>query len=232
MYLGTRRIRSAGRSSGSIEVTLPATLQDLEGVQCRLLVRDGPRPEIVLQPDLSAAQLIFGELWAHLRSGLSDVDDLGELSLSDFSLALFAGGAWADRPPLACADALAAGRQRTGGTNHDAIGRLVAALAVVAGRRLGLRSPLDLAFGDAVAHLLGGGSPGLGSDFERGMAHQRFAAAGGALGSDPLTPRLWQQARPGLRSIVEQFLRWQADPPAYHAARERWYRALTMELQS
>lgn len=230
MYLGTRRIRSAGRSSGSIEVTLPATLQELEGVECRLLVRDGPRPEIVLQPDLSEAQRLFGELWAHLRSGLADLDDPGELSLGDFSLTLFAGGHWAERPPLACADALAA-RRRAGAVAPDALGRLLAALAIVAGRRLGLGAPFDIAFGDAVAHLLAGGSPGLGADFERGMAHQCFTAACGDLRGDPLAPRLWQQARPGLRGIVEQLLRWQAEPQAYSAARERWYRALTLELQ-
>ncbi len=32
MYLGNRRIRSAGRTSGSIEITLPTLLQVLEGV--------------------------------------------------------------------------------------------------------------------------------------------------------------------------------------------------------
>ena len=52
MYLGTRRVRSAGRTSGSVEVTLPVQLSVLQGVACRLVVRDGARPELVLEPEL------------------------------------------------------------------------------------------------------------------------------------------------------------------------------------
>jgi len=63
MYLGIRKIRSAGRNSGSIEITLPALMQVLEGISCRLAMRDGLRPEIVLQPDLSLAQDLLQELW-------------------------------------------------------------------------------------------------------------------------------------------------------------------------
>ena len=52
MDLGVRQIRSAGKGSGSIELTLPADLRDLVGLQCRIMLRDGSRPDIVLQPDL------------------------------------------------------------------------------------------------------------------------------------------------------------------------------------
>lgn len=107
MYLGIRRIRSAGRTSGSIEITLPTDLQFLEGVECRLMVRDGSCPEIVLQPDLSAAQSLFHTLWQKLRLGLGEIDELGDFSPADFTLALFPPHHWQERPPLACADALA-----------------------------------------------------------------------------------------------------------------------------
>ena len=97
MYVGTRRIRSAGRTSGSIEITLPAELQVLEGVECRLMVRDGPRPEIVLQPDLSAAQTLFDALWQKLGLGLGEISELGDFSPGDFTLALFPPRHWQER---------------------------------------------------------------------------------------------------------------------------------------
>lgn len=174
MYLGTRRIRSAGRTSGSIEVTLPPQLQGLEGMECRLTVRDGPRPEIVLQPDLSAAQTLFERLWEKLRLGLSQVDEIGDFSPADFTLTLFPPGHWQERPPLAYADALAVLRQpgKRNGHAPEALTRLLTFLAVAGGYRLGLEGALALAFGDALAYLITGTSAGLGTDFERGMAHR------------------------------------------------------------
>jgi hypothetical protein len=235
MYLGTRRIRSAGRTSGSIEITLPTQLQVLEGVECRLMVRDGSRPEIVLQPDLSTAQALFNALWQRLRLGLGEVDEIGDFSPADFTLALFPPRHWQERPPLAYADALAVLRQRTRQENRDpeALTRMLAFLAVAAGYRLGLKDALALAFGDALAYLITGTPAGLGTDFERGMAHRTFWGEGCAqhpLGS-PFDDQVWQQARPGLRRVYDQFRTWQEDTEAYAAAREKWYRALTMEMR-
>jgi len=247
MYLGIRKIRSAGRTSGSIEITLPTLLQVLEGVKCRLMVRDGPRPEIVLQPDLAAAQNLFQTLWQKIRMGLGEIGELPEFSMADFTLAFFPPRHWQDHPPLAYADALAVLRQRgptpspgsapSRNGNRDTQGeealcRLLAFLAVAAGYRLGLGGALALAFGDAVAYLVTGAPAGLGTDFERGMAHQTFWGEGRAqqpLGS-PFDDQVWQQARPGFRRVYEQFHSWQEDPAAYAAARDKWYRALTMEM--
>jgi len=234
MYLGIRRIRSAGRTSGSIEITLPTDLQFLEGVECRLMVRDGSCPEIVLQPDLSAAQSLFHTLWQKLRLGLGEIDELGDFSPADFTLALFPPHHWQERPPLACADALAVIRQRAGEEEREpeALTRLLAFLAVAAGYRLGLEGALALAFGDAVAYLITGTPAGLGTDFERGMAHRTFWGAGRApqpLGS-PFDDQTWQRVRPGFRQVYDQFHTWQENPEAYAAAREKWYRALTVEM--
>jgi hypothetical protein len=234
MYVGTRRIRSAGRTSGSIEITLPAQLQVLEGMECRLMVRDGPRPEIVLQPNLSAAQALFHALWQKLGLGLGEIDELGDFSPGDFTLALFPPRHWQERPPLAYADALAVLRQRAGQEDREpeALTRLLAFLAVAAAYRLGLEGVLALAFGDAMAYLITSTSAGLGTDFERGMAHRTFWGEGRAqqpLGS-PFDNQVWQQARPGLRRVYDQFRTWQEDPEAYAAAREKWYRALTVEV--
>jgi hypothetical protein len=234
MYLGTRSVRSAGRTSGSIEITLPTQLQVLEGVECRLMVRDGPRPEIVLQPDISAAQSIFHMLWQKLRLGLGEIDELGDFSPADFTLALFPLPHWQERPPLAYADALAVLRWRAGQEDQapEALTRLLAFLAVAAGYRLGLNGALALAFGDAVAYLVIGTPAGLGTDFERGMAHRTFWGESRAQPppGSPLDDQVWQQARPGFRRVYEQFRTWQENPEAYTGAREKWYRALTVEM--
>ncbi len=234
MHLGIRRIRSAGRTSGSIEITLPTQLQVLEGIKCRLMVRDGSRPEIVLQPDLSATQGLFDALWQKLRLGLGEIDEIGDFSPADFTLAFFPPRHWQERPPLAYADALAVLHQRTGQEDRepDALTRLLAFLAVAASYRLGLQGNLALAFGDAVAYLIAGTPAGLGTDFERGMAHRTFWGEGHAqqpLGS-PFDDQTWERARPGLRRVYDQFRAWQEDPQTYDAAREKWYRALTVEM--
>lgn len=234
MYLAIRRIRSAGRTSGSIEITLPAELQLLEGIECRLMVRDGPRPEIVLQPDLSAARALFQALWQKLRLGLGETGEIGDFSPGDFTLALFPPRHWQDRPPLAYIDALAVLRRRAGqqARHLEALARLLTYLAVAASYRLGLKTWLALAYGDAVAYLVTGISAGLGTEFERGMAHRIFWGEGRAhepLGS-PFDDQSWQRARPGLQRTYEQFCTWQENPEAYASAREKWYRALTAEM--
>jgi len=106
MHLGTRRIRSAGRTSGSVEITLPTMLQVLEGTNCLLIVRDGPRPEIVLQPDLAAAQDLFQTLWQKIQVGLGEIGELSDFSLADFTPTFFPLQHWQERPPLSYADAM------------------------------------------------------------------------------------------------------------------------------
>jgi hypothetical protein len=230
MQIGNRRIRSAGRSSGSIEITLPAQLQSLEGVACRLIVRDGPRPEIVLQPDLGAASEIFQALWQRVRLGTAEIDDIGEWAAADFTLAFFPPRHWNERPPLAYADALAilAARSATS-LAAEPLCRTLAFLAVAAGGRLGLRPPLSLAFGDTIATLLAGTPAGIGADFERGMALRAFGDSPRPAQA-PFDDEPWRHVRPGLRRVFEQLVVWQENPALYTAARDTWYRALSVEL--
>lgn len=233
MYLGSRRVRSAGKTSGSIEITLPVDLEVLEGVECRLILRDGPRPEIILQPDVSPAQTLFRALWEKLRVGLSGFADIGEFSSSDFSLAFFPPRHWQEQPPLAYADALAVLREEVGteGLDPGALARLVAFLAVAAAYRLDLRGSLAAGFGESVAYLMTGSAAGLGADFERGMAHRVFWGDGSAqrMGS-PLSDEGWEQARPGFKRVCEQFRDWQEHPEVYAGARDRWYKAVAVEV--
>jgi hypothetical protein len=246
MYLGTRKIRSAGRTSGSIEITLPAILQVLEGVTCRLTVRDGPRPEIVLQPDMTAAQDIFQALWQKIRLGLGEIGELPDFSLADFTLAFFPSQHWQERPPMAYADALIvlrkhgqlASHHRNGNNGaegeEEALTRILAFLAVTAANHFGLQGRFALAFGDAVAYLITGNPTNLGTDFERGMAHRLFWGEGRsqALLGSPFDDQVWQQAQPFFRRVYDQFHAWQETPAACAAARDQWYRALTVELKT
>jgi hypothetical protein len=235
MHLGSRKIRSAGRSSGSIEITLPVELEVLEGVECRLFVRDGPRPEIVLQPDVSAAVTLFRDLWQKVRLGLGEIAEIGEFSAGDFSMAFFPPPHWQERPPLAYTDALAVLQgqvdARADPRHRGAVVRLLACMAVAAAYRLGLTGPLGLGFGESVAYLVTGSAAGLGADFERGMAHLTFwgDSAPQRVGS-PFSDEVWQQARRGFKRVYDRFCAWQERPEAYAEARERWHKALAVEV--
>ena len=235
MHLDHRRIRSAGRTSGSIEITLPTELRTLEGVECRLLVRDGARPEIVLQPELSAANEVFHTLWRGLRIGFDDVGDIGSFNLSEYALCLLPPGRWHTHPPLVYVDALVATRWDHSQKEEipEAIPRILTSLASGAAYRLDLAQPLARAFGDAVAYLMTGISTVSGNDFERGMAHRAFWKDEliSPLGS-PFEHDVWRKAQTKLIRVYDGFWSWERNPEVYDRARERWYRALTVEMGS
>ena len=234
MYLGIRRVRSAGRTSGSIEITLPAQLQVLVGIDCRLVVRDGNQPEIVLQPDLSAPYRLIKDLWQKIRLSLGELSDIGDFTTSDFTSMLFPPDHWQERPPLVYADALKALKEQDarGNPRAESLVSLLSTLAIVAAQRLGLDGTLALAFGDALTYLVTGSTAGLGTDFERGMAHQVLEGEGTVKQdlNQPLSEQTWLALRPVVRRVYEQLRQWQADPDAYAAARENWFRAFTADV--
>jgi len=250
MYMGTRKIRSAGRTSGSIEITLPALLQVLEGINCRLIVRDGLCPEIVLHPDLTVAQNLFQTLWQKIQLGLGEIGELPDFSLADFTLTFFPLQNWQERPPLSYADALVVLQHHNltssfsyfhpNNVNNDpknemdALSRLLAFLTVTAGYHLGLKEKFALAFGDAVAYLITDNPTNLGTDFERGMAHRIFWGEGDLRSpfTNPFDDQVWQQARPAFQRIYDQFHAWQESPTTCATTRDQWYRALTAELKT
>lgn len=233
-----RRIRSAGRTSGSVEITLPAEMQALEGVECRLVLRDGARPEIVLQPDVSVAEAVFAQLWQRLRIAFAKIGDIGEFSLADFNVGLFPARHWRDKPPLSYQDALAIHRSRqekaARGQFREGAGvtHVVTFLAVDGAYRLGLQDRFAMAFGVVVGYLVSGMSAGHGADFERDVALTLFegeektalAPIGSLFGKER-----WEEAQDGFERVFDRFRQWQENPGEYEAARQKWWEALTVE---
>jgi hypothetical protein len=229
MYLGTRAIRSAGRTSGSIEITLPPDLQPLTGLGCRVMVRDGLAPEIVLQPDLSMARARLTALWSRLRTALDGPETPIEFSPTAFVLTLMPTTRWQGRPALAYADVLAMAGDGFDPGRREAAARVVAALAGAAGAGIGLAARLAVAFGEAVAYLATGTAPGFVAEFERALALElsHRSCPIGVLAADPDDTAFWREGEPALRRILDQFLAWQEQPERYERSRERWYRGVT-----
>jgi hypothetical protein len=221
-----------------VEVTLPAEMQALEGVECRLILRDGARPEIVLQPDVSLAEKVFAGLWQRLRLAFQKMGDIGDFSLADFDVGLFPSRHWRDKPPLSYYDALVIhrSRQEKGGRGRfppeAGLTHVITFLAVDAGYRLGLEGRFALAFGVVVGYLVSGMSAGHGADFERDVALTLFEggkkAALSPIGSLFDTER-WENAQEGFKRIFDRFRQWQENPGEYEAARQKWWEALTVE---
>jgi hypothetical protein len=241
MYLGTRKIRSAGRNSGSVEITLPSTIHILEGIECRIALRDGSRPEIILQPDLSIAQNLFLELWKNLQLSLKLIADIPDFNWSNFTFTFIPTTQLNGNPQLAYSDALIV-QQKRGIISKsisekiegedEALARIITCLAAKAGLHLQLSDNIAFAFGDAVAYLMTGVFSYSGADFERGMAHRVFWGneERESLGS-PFEENSWLKAQTPLRRVFEQFLSWQIKPSDRVLAREQWYRALSIEMK-
>ena len=233
MYLGMCKIRSAGRTSGSIEITLPPALQTFTGLGCRVVVRDGLQPEIVLQLDLAKAKSLLEALWQKLSLALGASESVDDFTPSAFMLTLLPPRHWQRGLPLAYADVFCLTRsgENWGTGDSEALARLLSVLGAAIGGALGLQQAFALGFGDAVAYVITQASAGFGTDFERSMAaglSQRAQLSRRPLVS-PLDDEFWLECEPALQRIHEQFLSWQNNPDQYDTARQQWYRALQCE---
>lgn len=224
----TRKVRSAGRSSGSVEITLPPEMQELEGIECRLILRDGARPEIVIQPDISIANAIFAEQWDKLRVAFRSVGDIGPFQMGDFDVSFLPPRHWNERPPLSYRDALALHRAKHAEIEIDPSGLsyVLTFLTVGAAYRLGLQDRYALVFGVIVGYLVSGICAGNGTDFEQDIALQLLAERQEAT-QPPLdtlfaTPR-WEDAHEGFARIFAQVRAWQDNPHLYEEHRRRWW---------
>lgn len=225
----TRKVRSAGRNSGSVEITLPPEMQALEGVACRLILRDGARPEIVIQPDISLAGGVFAELWERLRVAFRCIADIGPFQLTDFEVSFLPPRHWSERPPLSYRDALALHRAKTTAVAADPSGLsyVVTFLSVGAAQHLGLTGQYALVFGVIAGYLVSGICAGQGTDFEQDVALQLLSQSDTGEDAAPLgslfnTAR-WEEAQEGFQRIYLQVRHWQDDPAAYDESRRRWW---------
>lgn len=195
MHIGSRRVRSAGRASGSIEITLPPELTPLEGIVCTITIRDGARPEIVLKPELSPSGLLFTRVWTRLRTLLTAAGEIGEFPAAEVDVSLLpptstapanSGGG---RPTLVYAYALMVGQAFVArwpvntaefairlpshgivDTVQKALLGMVHPLAMVAGSRLGLAGGMAGLFGYVIALLsLPPDHPAIGADVLDGL---------------------------------------------------------------
>jgi hypothetical protein len=233
MYLGMSKVRSAGRTSGSIEMTLPPVLQAFTGLGCRVMVRDGLQPEIVLQPDFGDAWSSVEALWEKLRLALGSNESIGVFAPSAFMLTLLPPRHSQRGLPLAYSDLVTlsqSGEDRSKG-ELQALARILSVLAASIARDLGLEQTFALGFGDAVAYVVTQVAVGFGTEFERSMAASLYRQAhfGPRLPVSPFDDEFWQECEPALRRIYEQFRSWQGKPERYEAAQQQWHRALQCE---
>ena len=233
MHLGTGKIRSAGRTSGSIEITLPPPLQSLTGLTCRVLVRDGLYPEIVLLPDFAEAWSYLEVLWKQLSRTLGANGATGRFTPGTFTLTLLPPRHSQRGLPLAYSDLvqLARSGEHCGQDEIEALVRVLSVLAASIAGDLGLDQAFALGFGDAVAYVVTQQSAGFGTDFERSMAASlsRQAHFTRRAVIAPFDDDFWLECEPALRRIHEQFRSWQGKPERYEAMRQQWYRALQFE---
>jgi hypothetical protein len=230
----TRKVRSAGRTSGSIEITLPPEMQALEGIECRLILRDGARPEIVIQPDISIASAVFAEQWDKLRMAFRQIGDIGAFRLADFDVSFLPPRHWSEKPPLSYRDALALHHAKHTAVEIDPSGLsyVITFLTVGAAYRLGLQDRYALVFGVLVGYLVSGLCAGNGTDFEEDVAFQLLAEhqdkAQPPLGALFKTTR-WEDAQEGFARIFSQVRVWQENPHLYEEHRRRWSGNVTVQ---
>ncbi len=237
MDLGTRQIRTSGKGSGSIELTLPSDLRDLVGLPCRVLLRDGLRPEIALQPDLGRAVAGFTRVWqAMLAAILPDRADQ-PLQLGAFVLGLQPGMSGGDRPYLCWRDGLVL----MGGPPHDrlVVARTVASFAQSLAATWAIAPGLAGEFGAACGLLATGQIPSPGSQqicdlvatsLPEARCPQAASILADPVGEGAAGAEFWQRATAPLCAAIDLFIGWTANPSDLATLRAAWQRGFSIEL--
>ncbi len=224
MELGTRNIRSAGLGSGSIEVTLPSPLRDMAGLPCRITLRDGLRPEVVLVPELRPAREALQRLWNLLSEAIAA--PLGTLPLAGIGITLQPA---AGLEQLAWVDALALAKPAP--HRPEQLCRPLRTMALHAAQVLELGEATASAFAAATAHAVTGLVP-LPADQEAcDIAAALVAPAGPAeFGDDAFDTALWSAAAPLLRRLLELHQDLDHHPERLGALRRAWRQGVALEL--
>ena len=237
MLLGTRQIRTSGKGSGSIELTLPAELRDLVGLPCRIMLRDGSRPDIVLQPDMKGAIAGFAQLWRGLAGALQGDRDAEPLRLGAFAFGLQPHTGRNEVPYLCWRDGLALALPPP----HDpvAVSRTLAAFGQVLAAELGISAELASGFGAACGYLTTGVLPTTDAqemcDLAASSLHgkPRPDAATRLAGldtADATSEAFWSLAAPLATAVTDLFLSWTADPSSLSNLRSAWQRGFSIEM--
>ncbi len=239
-----RQIRTAGKGSGSVELTLPGALRGLVGLPCRILLHDGEQPDIVLQPALSAARAAFAAVFQGCALAL--LDEPGPpFDAAAFRFGLLAppllvpGGAGpvAAAPALSWQDGLAlaaAGEPGAPPAAAAAAGRVVAACAEALAAELGIMPALAPRFG-AVCGFLAAGRVVVAAWQEAcdiaaaRLADQPAWQPGLAAGLDPCGTAFWSQLSPGLLAAADLFAALSQDDAAYPDLQAAWRRGHALE---
>jgi hypothetical protein len=253
MDLGVRQIRTSGKGSGSIELTLPADLRDLVGVPCRIILRDGSRPDIVLQPDLRRAHQAFTTVWHAMATALlPDDDDTAALPLDAFAFGLQPRADTGELPYLCWRDGLAL----SAAAPHDpaAVSRTLAAFGQAVAARLHVDPTLAAGFGAACGYVVSGvaASPDgqeacdLAAEALRhgGYRLSRFrpdlvdadepaatpATQAGACAAGVMAETFWRHAAPLLSATADLFVTWSDNPSSHTTLRAAWLRGRSIEM--
>jgi len=239
VQLGVRQIRTSGKGSGSIEVTLPTELRDFVGLPCRVLLRDGRQPHILLQPDIQHALAAFARLWcAVVGSVLPHRDDLAAMPTEQFAFALHPRGGAGDRPLLGWSDGLALTRPPP----HMAlaVSRSLAAMGEALAPDLAIEPPLWRGFGMACGYLAVGVLPAAEAQEvcevtaemmrDQGRPGASFVAAMGDGMDGAFGEAFWRQATPVLRAVAALFRIWSDDADRLSTLRVAWRRGVSIEM--
>jgi len=227
MDLGVRQIRTAGKGSGSIELTLPADLRDLVGLPCRITLRDGNRPDIVLQPDLQRAHRAFAMLW-HAMADVLLTDDT-PFPLPDFTFGLHPRYGGNPAPFLSWRDGLAL----AGPPPHDAaaVSRTLATFGQVMAPLIDIDPALSAAFGAACGFLLTGAPPTPDAQQACDLVALHLADTRPPLGAlDATGSPFWLLAEPVLAAAAGLFAAWTADPAGHATLCAAWRRGRSIEM--
>jgi hypothetical protein len=237
---GDRIVRSAGRNSGSIEITLPVRLQVLQGVMCRVELRDGIATEVVLHPNFDPLLPLFDKIWSLLAVSLRKIDDVGEFWEGDYVLGLFPEISPSGRPILSYADALEIKDYlpNVNGMSTDNItpvlepyAKIIESMATIAARRLGLSTQTSAIFGNQLSYIASGFVTGTTDAFARGSFMDASAEIGWCQ-DRPWAEETWIAAQPEIGNILERCLAWDKDPGLFSKQRQLWYHARRFETRA
>jgi hypothetical protein len=247
MELGARHIRTAGKGSGSIELTLPAALRDLVGLRCRIVLRDGSRPDIVLQPDLQAAQTAFETAWLGMASCLHATRSCGGATLGPPRAMPHSGFLYGLHPraTTGCGAPFLAwgdGIRLSAGDLADAacLSRVIAGFGQAMAPDLEIGDDLAAGFGAACSFLVTGVTPApewqepcdvaAASLPDLGTPGQALRRLREAKSGSAQTPSLWAHAAPVLAAACGLFQFWTVNPGAHAALRAAWRRGRMIEM--